>query len=162
MKCNLEIFFVSFYKNSIIRYSKIVVDITYDIRNPDEIVQEIITKSAQYMPCIVCNKYISHSTSWRYEEDGSIYLTYIVFSDDANFSNLFSNTLQIHEMEIPKPTSAKKPRPKKILEKHIVSHGIRHIAYLINNPGLKIYRDLLNKETVAFFKKIEGDFAGKI
>ncbi|GAB4432347.1 MAG: hypothetical protein OHK0040_02300 [bacterium] len=162
MNCYLEIFIVSFDKNYDIRYSKIVIDITSDIRNPDDIVNEIITTWSQVKKCFECDKYISHSTSWRYEEDGSIYLTYIVFSDKINFAGVLSNTLQIQGIEIPQPTSAKKPKPKEISEKHIVSHGIRHIAYLVKHPKCELYRNSLDNETIVLLKKIEVTLAGKL
>jgi hypothetical protein len=44
MRSNREIFITVFDENAAVRYSRIVIDISEDVRNPDEIVQEEIIK----------------------------------------------------------------------------------------------------------------------
>jgi iron complex transport system ATP-binding protein len=112
MNCYLEIFFTTFVSEDFLGYSKKVLDITYDNRDPDEIVLEVITNRRNGMPSILGNKFISHSTSWRYEQDGSICLTYVVFSDYIDFSGNKVYTLKMHEVEISCTNSPNRPRPQ--------------------------------------------------
>ncbi|MBA4373587.1 MAG: hypothetical protein C0402_12105 [Thermodesulfovibrio sp.] len=162
MRNNLEIFIASFDENAAVRYSRIVIDISEDVRNPDEIVKEEIRKPSQCTPQIVCSRYISHSTSWRYEADGSIYLTYLVFSDHADFTYVSSDTLQIHDMQIPPAASAENPRPNDIKEEHVISHGMRHLSHLVNESKQEMYRSALSNKSLSLFARIGALLAGKL
>jgi hypothetical protein len=162
MKTYLEIFTASFEDDCVVRYAKAILDISDDIRNPDEIVQEAVNNPSKCMPQVSCSTYISHSTSWRYESDGSIYLTYLVFSDQADFSRVLSETLQMHDMHISPSVAADKPRPKEIREEHVISHGMRHLSHLVNDSGQNIYRSALSNKSLSLFARIGALLAGKI
>lgn len=162
MKTRLEIFTASFEDDAAVRYARALLDISDDIRNPDEIVQELIKGPAYRLPQVPCNAYISHSTSWRHEPDGSICLTYLVFSDQVDFSCVLSDTLHLHDMCISPSVAADKPRPREIREEHVMSHGMRHLSYLVNDSGQDIYRRALSHKSLALFARIRALLAGKI
>lgn len=162
MRTHLEIFTASFEDDDVVRYAKATLDISGDIRNPDEIVQEVIKDPSHRVPHVRCDTYISHSTSWRHESDGSIYLTYLVFSDHADFSSVLSDTLHVYDMRISPSVAADKPRPKEIRVEHVISHGMRHLSHLVNDSGQDIYRRALSNKSLSLFARIGSLLAGKL
>jgi hypothetical protein len=161
MKCYLEIFVTSFEGDEHIRYSRMVIDISDDASNPDDIVQELVNPPLDNMPKLSGSRYISHSTSWRYEYDGSIYLTYLVFSEGADFSRSTSEILPVHDMIVPRGGAPERPRPADIHEKYIISHGMRHLAYLVDDTD-GIYQSMLSSKSLLLFGKVGLSLAGKI
>jgi hypothetical protein len=136
-------------------YTKHLVDIEpSDQRDPDDIVQEELQK---HMHVDHIEKAITHSTSWRYEKEnlhgekvGAIILTYLVYSD---FMELSSNEhyqikeLKLSDMSIATGKSHKTPRPEVIEEEHVLSHAIRHLAFLLNNKDKDHFGHLLSQDT---------------
>lgn len=159
MKSYIEIFTASF-EDKLLRYTKMVIDISAETRNPDEVVQALIMLPSENMPRI-SKRYISHSTSWRYEYDGSIYLTYLVFSEGADFSRSTSEILPVHDMIVPRGGAPERPRPADIHEKYIISHGMRHLAYLVDDTD-GIYQSMLSSKSLLLFGKVGLSLAGKI
>jgi hypothetical protein len=161
MKCYIEIFVTSFEGDEHIRYSRMVVDISDDASNPDAIVQELVNHPLDDMPKLNGSRYISHSTSWRYEYDGSIYLTYMVYSDNVDFQRVSRNTLFLHEMGISQCEGPERPRPTTITEEHIVSHGMRHLCHLIINSPDHMFDGVLSPRSRSLFHRMHPVLAGK-
>jgi hypothetical protein len=162
MKSFLEIFFVTAVSHECIRYCKRHIDISKDDRNPDDIVYEAATLSSDFAPKIGKDQFVSHSTSWRYERDGSIYLTYLVYSEYLNFGEYKSNILSINDMEMSQSASATKPRPENLKEKHVVWHGMRHLSHLVENSPGGIFHTTIGSKSQLLFSKILPALAMKI
>lgn len=140
-------------------YKQVLLDITNKTENPDDLVLLVVQKYSADI--IERNRVISHSTSWRYQEGGSTIITYIVYSDDFDFSNSDSNELELDHIKIIESGDPSHPAPKVIPLDSVVSHGIRHLSFLVsNNPS--VYNATLDPNTILRFKEIDTALAGKI
>jgi len=162
MKNFLEIFFISALSHECIRYCKRHIDISNDARNPDDIVYEAATLSSDSDPMIGKDRFLSHSTSWRYEHDGSIYLTYLVYSEDINFGDYKSNVLFVNDMKLSYSSSATKPRPENLKENHVICHGMRHLCHLIENSPGDMFHNIIGSKSQLLFSKILPTLAMKL
>lgn len=158
MKYFLEILLTKIIDENI-HYKQVKVDITGKTDNPDDLVLFTIQKYNQEI--IQKNRLISHSTSWRYEPSGSTIITYIVYSDDFDFEGDDVRILPINQINILESGDPSKPRPTDITLESVVSHGVRHISYLVTNTP-SVYQSVLNQNTVIRFKEIDIALAGKI
>jgi hypothetical protein len=162
MKSYLEIFFVTAESHECIQYFKMHIDITDDVRNPDEIIFDPAKISSAAVPAIRQNTFISHSTSWRYEYDGSIYLTYLIYSEYIDFGRFEAKLLSLKDMEISKSSAPDRPRPVNITEEHIVSHGMRHLSYLVSHSPDDFFSHVINGKSRLLFSRITPALAVKI
>lgn len=158
MKHTLEIFLTKIVDTDIL-YQQVKVDITDKADNPDDLVLLAVQKYNREI--IEKSRLISHSTSWRYVEGGETVITYIVYSDAFDFENSNTQSLAIEDIVIIDSGDTSRPAPKVIPIKSVISHGIRHLAYLVtNNPS--VYQVVLTQNTVLRFKEIDIALAGKI
>ena len=158
MQHTLEIFLTKIVETNIL-YKQVKIDITAKTENPDELVLLAVQKYNQEI--IEKNRIISHSTSWRYVEGGETIITYIVYSDDFELDTASSETFSIEEISILESGDVARPSPKEIPLQNVVSHGVRHLAYLVtNNPS--VYGSVLSQNTMLRFKEIDTALAGKI
>jgi len=162
MKSYLEIFIVSFESAERVRYARMAVDISEDKRNPDAVVQGLIKAHPGDVPVVIDNKYISHSTSWRYEHNGSIYLTYVVYSEHVDFHGARTKSLSLHDMDIPQTDSPERPRPDVIMEKHVLSHGMSHLCHLVKTSPDNTFAGILSPDSRILFFRMLPVLAGKI
>lgn len=154
----LEIFLTQFVDHRVV-YHRLELDITHLSDNPDELVLLAVQK---YSPKIISKqRIISHSTSWRYVPGGQTVITYLVYSDDFDFSGQNTSTLDISALSILESGDAAKPAPANIQIENVISHGIRHLAFLVvHNPSL--YSQVVNQPSLALFQDIDQSLAGKI
>jgi hypothetical protein len=158
MQHSLEIFLTKIVDTDIL-YKQVKIDITTKTENPDDLVLLAVQKYNEEI--IEKNRIISHSTSWRYVEGGETIITYVVYSDDFDFTANESSTLSIEDIKIIDSGDVARPAPKVIPLENVISHGIRHLAYLVtNNPS--IYQSVLTQNTLLRFKEIDTALAGKI
>jgi hypothetical protein len=162
MKCYLEVFVTSLEGDEHIRYARLAIDFSDDVGNPDNIVQELINRPLDNMPKLRGSRYISHSTSWRYEYDGSIYLTYLIYSDSVDFQRVNTNTLFFYEMTISQSEDPERPRPAVITEEQVVSHGMRHLCHLIMNSPDHMFDGVLSPRSRSLFHRMHPILAGKV
>lgn len=121
--------------------------------NPDSIVNAHVKQ--QFKDLI--GRYISHSTSWRYDDtEKTILLTYIVFSDYFNFT--FDSSLHLEDIDLSHGTWTN-PRPQKVQFEQVLSHGLRHVAYLLKSNQAP---DWMQYATLEKFMSIKSEYAGKI
>jgi hypothetical protein len=132
MQYQLEIFLTKFNDQQI-TYKQVILDITGKTENPDDLVLLSIQKFNSEI--IQKNRLISHSTSWRYDKGSeSVIITYIVYSDDFDFTDSKSlNITDINIVNIVSSDNLSKPAPENITPENVVSHGIRHLSYLVAN-----------------------------
>lgn len=160
MKVNLEIFLVTLEGDTSVRYSVLRHDITYKPLNPDDLVLNLVFDTPTG-PVRVSSKYCYvHSTSWRYERDGSIILTYLVYSDRMEFRSGAGTVLRLEDVAVTVSEGAARPRPATLMEEQIVLHGIRHLSFLAKTANRNLL-DVLSPESLLRFKAMEGLLAGK-
>lgn len=158
MQHTLEIFLTKIVDTDIL-YKQVKIDITDKTENPDDLVLLAVQKYNQVI--IEKSRLISHSTSWRYVEGGETIITYIVYSDDFDFDASTALSLPIEEIQIIESGDTARPAPKEIPVTSVVSHGVRHLAFLVSNSP-SIYQVALSPNTVLRFKEIDTTLAGKI
>lgn len=153
----LEVFLTKIVDENIF-YKRVELDITQKNDNPDDLVILLVQKYNSAL--IEKNKIISHSTSWRHQE-GSTIITYIVYSDEFDFEGSDVDSLPLGEINIIQSGDPARPAPKSVPVVSVISHGIRHLAFLTtNNPS--VYNATLTPNTILRFKEIDTALAGKI
>jgi len=154
----LEIFLTKFDHEQVV-YHRVEIDITQQTENPDELVLLAVQKYSSQI--IGRQRLISHSTSWRYVEGGKTIITYIVYSDDFEFTPSTCSLIDFSSLKILDSGDAAKPAPNNITVENVISHGIRHLAYLVvHNPSL--YAQVINTDSLTNFHTIDKALAGKI
>lgn len=154
----LEVFLTKIVDENVF-YKRVELDITQKSDNPDDLVILLVQKYNSAL--IEKNKIISHSTSWRHQE-GSTIITYLVYSDEFDFEvNDRVGTLPLGEINIIQSGDPAHPAPKNVSIESVISHGIRHLAFLTtNNPS--VYDATISPNTILRFKEIDAALAGKI
>ncbi len=160
MNIKLEIFFTKLHEDKIV-YHRHTLDITNKKENPDDVILKLVSDETNETPNMIDDKFVIHSTSWRYEHD-EIVLTYIVYSDTVDFSNHLTKELLAKDFIIAKSENSKKPRPKEISEENVLSHAIRHLGFLIKTDERGKYVSAISAENIKMLEKAYPTLAGEI
>lgn len=161
MKTILEIFYIRIVGKSI-RYQRKIADLSKKGGNPDAIIQSLIREKRRSDSGKVDEQeFIVHSTSWRYEQRGRIMLTYAAYSDELEFKKGAFKSLSLNKLSTIEKKS-RKPRSQTEEQNKIVSHALRHIAFLIQTGDQENFASALTPETAEVFKEIWGTLAGEV
>jgi len=160
MKVNLEIFLVTLAGDTSVRYAVNRHDITRKPRNPDDLVQNFTFDTKAGSVLVSRKNCYVHSTSWRYEQDGSIVLTYLVYSDRMEFLDGAGTILKLEDVAVTVSEDPTRPRPAILREEQIVLHGIRHLSYLAKTDNRNLH-DVITPESLRRFKAMDSLLAGK-
>ena len=161
MKTILEIFYLPVIGKSA-RYQRKEVNLNRKGSNPDLVIRSFIQEKRRNEAGVVKQKeFIVHSTSWRYEQPGKVLLTYVAYSDELEFKRGKLHTLSLQKLKTITKKS-KKPSSKAELEKEVVSHAMRHIAFLIQTGDHENFKSALKPETIKVFEKLWVSLAGKV
>jgi hypothetical protein len=161
MKTNLEIFYLRVTGKSV-RYQRKEVNLSRRGGDPDRMIRSLIHEKRRASSGKVEEKeFIVHSTSWRYAKPDKVILTYVAYSDELKFEKGKAKSLPLRNLRTISRKSHK-PRSRADLEKKVVSHAIRHIAFLIQTGDQDDFKSALNKETVDVFEKLWVSLAGEI
>ena len=107
-------------------------------------------------------RYILHSTSWRYEKSRKIVLTYIVYADSFSFAHMDPSLLRTDDIAVASTVTPKIPQPPVITQKAVLSHALRHLAFLIATDKNRIYTQVISEETKTRFMALDQELAGRI
>ena len=161
MKTILEIFYVRVMGKNV-RYQRRQTNLNRRGGNPDARIRSLIQEKRRTESGEVDEKeFVVHSTSWRYEQPKKIILTYVAYSDELNFKRGKVHTLSLQRLRTITKNS-KKPASKDEVERKIVSHAMRHIAFLIQTGDQDDFKSALKPETVKVFEKLWVGLAGKV
>jgi hypothetical protein len=161
MQTILEIFYVRIVGN-MVRYQRKQANLSQRGSNPDRMIQAFIREKRQDESGKAEEKeFIVHSTSWRYARPGKVILTYVAYSDALEFQKGKSHGVSIKRLRTITKTS-RPPRSKRALEKQVVSHAMRHIAFLIQTDSQSDYKSALKPDTKKVFQKLWVSLAGKV
>lgn len=161
MKTILEIFYCKIFESDIF-YHKEEVDISKANINPDIVINDVIKDELHKTPQIINDEFIIHSTSWRYDEPDTIILTYLVYSDYLDFTGFETKSLPLSETQVVSNTNPKMPRPQIILEKNVISHGVRHLHWLLLHDKQSRLKHMLCLNSLKAFQKLGVDLAGEL
>jgi hypothetical protein len=159
----IELFQVALVEGESLRYVRRVAAL--DGRSPDGIVAELLRGGTQVSTFFAGAPAIVHSTSWRYEEPGTVVLTYLAYGEELNPSALARNDVHaILKNDLPgiATTDPDKPRPPKLGHEDVLAHGLRHLALLARRAGGDKFIQRLNQRSRRFFASIEPELAGEI
>ena len=160
MQLKLEIFFTKLDTDKIV-YHRHTVDMSDKNEDPDITVTKLVANEIGQTPKMLGDKFVIHSTSWRYEEQG-ITLTYIVYSDKIDSADHSVKELLVKDLKIAQSDDPKKPRPEIIEEKNIISHAIRHLGFLARTNERGKYLGAINSENIELLEKAYTDLAGEL
>lgn len=160
MKVCLEIIVAALSGQSALRYYVTRHDVSGMADDPDQLVMDFLQNPEHNHPNIPYDHCIIHSTSWRYEANRTVVLTYIVYSDTAVFHNGSCKILSLQETHIPEGSTPARPRPTHIAESHVVWHGILHISHLVQRD--EKMRKMLTASTLLAFQGMDTALAGRI
>lgn len=161
MRVFLETFFTTLNATHV-NYFRSCIDITHSMDDPDTLINNYVNSGGINIPVFQTSDFLIHSTSWRYELEGHIVLTYIIYSDRLDFKELMIKTLPTKSLRHTSGTNTRRPRPEIIKEEHVVAHALRHLGFLIQTDHKHTYTKLLTSETVEILKSIFADLAGEI
>lgn len=162
-KVVIELFQVTLVDDASIRYVR--RSAALNSRGPDAIVAELLRCCVDSPRFFASVPTIVHSTSWRYEEGGTVVLTYLAYGENVNPSVLGrKDTQAIKANELPGigTTDPDKPRPASLAHEDVLAHGLRHLALLARRKGGDKFVRLLGERSRKFFSSIEPELAGQI
>ena len=161
MKTVLEIFYLRVVGKSV-RYQRRQADLSQRGGDPDRVIRSFIHEKRSTSSGKVEEKeFIVHSTSWRYAKPNRVILTYIAYSDELDFKKGKAKSLPLRSLRTITKKS-RKPRSRTELEKKVVSHAMRHIAFLIQTGDQDDFKSALQPETMKVFEKLWVSLAGKV
>ena len=161
MRTILEIFYVRIMGKSVC-YQRRQVNLSRKGSEPDRLIQSLIqekrrAESGKAEP----QEFVVHSTSWRYARPDKVLLTYVAYSDELEFKKGNFHRLPLKNLR-KIANKSRKPRSDTELEKQVVSHGMRHIAFLIQTGDQDDFKSALKPETIEVFEKLWASLAGKV
>jgi hypothetical protein len=161
MKTSLEIFYLRVVGKSV-RYQRKEANLSRRGGDPDRMIRTLIHEKRRASSGSVQEKeFIVHSTSWRYTKPGKVILTYVAYSDELNFEKGKAKSLPLKKLRTVSKKS-RKPASRAELEKKVVSHAMRHIAFLIQTGDQDDFKSALTKETIEIFEELWVSLAGEI
>jgi hypothetical protein len=152
-KVTMELFWASPGENHTVAFGVRTADLSRDDSDPDAVAQNLLPGD--------CSAAILHSTSWRWEKDGTLILTYLAFSEDLRCGKTEPFRLAWNELLPPQSTDPQKPRPEVIRREDVLAHGIRHITFLVRYSSDHRIRAALSPESLEFFQSACGQLAGR-
>jgi hypothetical protein len=145
-----------------VRYQRKQANLSKKGGDPDSMILSLIQeKNRDSGGEVEEQEFIVHSTSWRYEQPGKVMLTYVAYSDELEFEKGKSQSFLLKKLKTIAKKS-EKPRTPVALEKKVVSHALRHIAFLIKTDPQIDFKSALSPETREVFEKIWVSLAGKL
>lgn len=153
-KVVLELFLAGPSNGQAIAYGVKTANLSRNSSDPDAVARRLLPSD--------CSPAILHSTSWRWEKNGTLILTYLAFSEDPKCGRAEPSRLAWNELLPPQTTDPKKPRPAVIRQQDVLAHGIRHITFLLRYSQDRRIAEALSPQSLKFFQTMCGQLAGRL
>jgi hypothetical protein len=137
-----------------IRYVRRITSLSSRTADPDAVARELASGIAT--PAIL------HSTSWRWEKDGTIVLTYLAYCENAEFHGVEPVQLPWGNLMPSLVTDPQHPRPAEIREEDVLSHGLRYLSFLVRYARDGRLAGALSPRSRTFFAALCGQLAGRL
>jgi hypothetical protein len=161
MKTMMEIFYLQIAGKNV-RYQRKQANLSRKGGDPDRMIQSLIQEKRHTETDEVEEKeFIVHSTSWRYAKPDKVMLTYIAYSDELELEKSKTKSIPLKKLRTITQKS-RKPRSQAELERKVVSHAMRHIAFLIQTGDQDDFKSALLPKTIKVFEKLWVSLAGKV
>lgn len=161
MLLSIELFIASLRDNEIV-YSRSSFEISKASADTDDLVTDYIKVNFSPVINVDSGNYLLHSTSWRYDHNGRITLTYILYSDYLNLQTPDTKLLSLKKLVLAHSTNARRPRPGVITEENVLAHALRHLGFLVQTDKKDIFMKAMKQASYETFKKVFADLAGKL
>jgi hypothetical protein len=149
----LELFLVGPESSGVVHYDRRTVRLSSETGDPDTVARGQLRGA--------CSPAILHSTSWRWEKDGTLVLTYVAYTEDEHCRALEHSQIELKNLFPPQNTDPLKPRPVEIREHDVLAHGLRHITFLVRYSQDDRIRQALSPRSLRFFEGLCGQLAGR-
>jgi hypothetical protein len=159
MKTILETFYLRIVGKQV-RYQRKEMNLSRKGSDPDKLIWSLIRQQLRDLPAEE-HEFIVHSTSWRYERPGKVILTYVAYSDELTFERGKAERISINHLRTITKQS-RKPPSRTELEKKVVSHALRHIAFLIKTDDQIDFKSAMTPETMETFENLWVSLAGRV
>ena len=134
-----------------LRFQVARLDLERSRRDPDAVVREFADARLGQPDALR----VVHSTSWRYERE-RIVLSYLVYSDRLSLSGQ-SRRARVEAL----PSPEEPARDADDRERAVVSHALRHLAFLVaQDPDG--YRAKLSPGTLRVLRRLRPAAAGRV
>jgi hypothetical protein len=100
-----------------------------------------------------------HSTSWRWEPDGRIVLTYVAWAREAGS---IAGARPLPALAPAGPTDPLHPRPAEIRELDPLAHGLRHLAFLLRTSRDGALAAAVGSRAARALTRLDPDVAGEL
>jgi hypothetical protein len=147
------LFLVGQAPDQAIAYGRVSSNLSRDSADPDEVARGLAPPA--------CEPAILHSTSWRWEKDGTLVLTYLAYSEDPKCATSEPSRLAWADLLPPQSTDPQKPRPAEIRSEDVVAHGVRHLTFLVRYSADRRIAEALSPQSLRFFQSMCGQLAGR-
>lgn len=97
-------------------------------------------------------KCVVHSTSWRYDEDGSLILTYLFYSEFLRFGGSDFKIIQFEDLHFPHEFGHEIMGSEYTKEENVLAHGLRHLGLLIKFNG-EFYKSKFSRKNFRRLKQ---------
>lgn len=161
MRVELEILLAQLGENDTLDYVPVRRDISSDPQDPDDMVHRSLLEPGLLgqsglspQDCII------HSTSWRFEADARLVLTYLVYTDHSGFPRGGARRVPLRGLHLATNPDPARPRPAAIHEEQVLAHGLRHLSYLIKNGQFQ-NTDRLLPRSLSTLQSLETTLAGR-
>ena len=163
MQTILEIYYLRIVDDRV-RYQRKQANLSKKGGDPNVMIQSLILEKrddAEGSREIEKKEFVVHSTSWRYVKPNKVVLTYVAYSDELEFEKGKFQSLPLKNLK--KLTKkSQRARTRAAQEKQVVSHAMRHIAFLIKTDNQIDFKSALTPETMKIFKKLWVSLAGRV
>jgi hypothetical protein len=161
VRLQVEIFFVTFPSEDHAHYLRRCFALDGEGKDPDAVLKEAIAEAGTAGWLNGDARPIAHSTSWRWDAEGGVVLTYLVYADRLHFAPQQARRLPLAEMRLAPGGGADSPRPPCIEESHVVSHGLRHLGFLLRRDRQGVYTSRVDREARRLFATLTESLAGR-
>ena len=163
MQTILEIYYLRIIDDRV-RYQRKQVNLSKKGGDPNVMIQSLILEKrddSEDSGKIEKKEFVVHSTSWRYLQPNKVVLTYVAYSDELEFEKGKFHSLPLKNLK--KLTSkSHRARTRAAQEKQVVSHAMRHIAFLLKTDNQIDFKSALTPATIKIFKKLWVSLAGRV
>lgn len=152
-KVVLELFVVSPAAEAAVHYERLTAPLSKRTGDPDTVARQLVKS--------ICEPAILHSTSWRWEKDGTLILTYLAFSEEQRCLLREQKSILKADLLPRETTDPLKPRPDALRERDVLAHGLRHITFLMRYSSDDRIRKAVSDKALHFFQGLCGQLAGR-
>jgi hypothetical protein len=160
MKTVLEVFYLRIIDDKLC-YLRKQASLDNKREDPDVLIQSLMQHTLHTSAGSVKKEFVIHSTSWRYTPPGKVVLTYIAYSDEYDFGRVKMQKLPLSELRR-KDIAKARPRSRNGLEKLVVAHAMRHLAFLVKTDARGEFDGALTRKTKKIFESLWVSLAGRV